>query len=49
MESNPQEQQMRPEDMPEFQDVLSQHLIKGIRKDFPDWSDERIIEELQLM
>ncbi|MDO4572989.1 MAG: hypothetical protein Q4C13_06435, partial [Clostridia bacterium] len=38
--------QLRPEDMPEFQDVLSQGLIRDWRKQFPHWSDERIIETL---
>lgn len=38
---------LKPEEMPEYQDKLSQYLIQGWRKDFPEWTDERIIEALE--
>ena len=37
----------RPEDMPEYQDKLSQAIIRELRKD--NMTDERIIEELDWM
>lgn len=40
---------LKPEEMPEYQDKLSQYLIQGWRKDFPEWTDERIIEELEAL
>jgi len=39
----------QPEEMPEYQDKLSQSLIRGWRKQFPEWTDERIIEELEAL
>ena len=38
---------LRPEDLPEYQDPLSQALIKGWRQDFPHITDEEIIEALE--
>ena len=38
---------LKPEEMPEYQGKLSQYLIQGWRKDFPEWTDERIIEALE--
>ena len=41
------EAKLKPEEMPEYQDDLSQYLIQGWRKDFPEWTDEQIIEALK--
>lgn len=41
------ETKLKPEEMPEYQDKLSQSLIRGWCKQFPEWTDERIIEELE--
>lgn len=30
---------LKPEEMPEYQGKLSQYLIQGWRKDFPEWTD----------
>ena len=38
---------LKPEEMPEYQGKLSQYLIQGWRKDFPEWTDEQIIEALE--
>ena len=38
---------LKPEEMPEYQDKLSQYLIQGWRKDFPEWTDEQIIDALK--
>ena len=38
---------LKPEEMPEYQGKLSQYLIQGWRKDFPEWTDEQIIEALK--
>jgi len=46
MEEKTRSKKTRPEDMPEYQDKYSQSLIRSWRKRFPEWSDERIIEEL---
>ena len=46
MEQNT-ETKLRPEEMPEYQGKLSQYLIQGWRKDFPEWTDEQIIEALK--
>ncbi len=35
------ETKLKPEEMPEYQDKLSQSLIRGWRKQFPEWTDER--------
>ena len=43
------ETKLKPEEMPEYQDKLSQRLIRGWRKQFPEWTDERIIEELEAL
>ena len=43
------ETKLKPEEMPEYQDKLSQHLIQERRKQFPEWTDERIIEELEAL
>ena len=43
------ETKLKPEEMPEYQDKLSQSLIRGWRKQFPEWTDERIIEELEAL
>ena len=43
------EAKLKPEEMPEYQDKLSQSLIRGWRKQFPEWADERIIEELEAL
>ena len=40
---------LKPEEMPEYHDKLSQYLIQVWRKDFPEWTDERIIEELEAL
>lgn len=37
----------KTEDMPEFQNALSQSVIKSWRKRFPNITDEEIIETLQ--
>lgn len=39
-------QEIKPEDMPEFQDVLSQSVIKGWRERYPNITNEEIIETL---
>ena len=41
------ETKLKPEEMPEDQDKLSQYLIQGWRKDFPEWTDEQIIDALK--
>ena len=41
------ETKLKPEEMPEYQGKVSQCLIQGWRKDFPEWTDERIIEALE--
>lgn len=41
------ETKLKPEEMPEYQDKLSQYLIQGLRKDFPEWTDEQIIDALK--
>ena len=41
------EAKLKPEEMPEYQDKLSQYLIQGWRKDFPEWTDEQIIDALK--
>lgn len=41
------ETKLKPEEMPEYQGKLSQYLIQGWRKDFPEWTDEQIIEALE--
>ena len=41
------EAKLKPEEMPEYQGKLSQYLIQGWRKDFPEWTDEQIIEALE--
>lgn len=38
---------LKPEEMPEYQGKLSQYLIQGWRKDFPEWTDEQIIDALK--
>ena len=38
---------LKPEEMPEYQDKLSQSLIRGWRKQFPEWTDGQIIEALE--
>ena len=41
-------QSLKPEEMPEYKDDQeAQYLIKCWRKDFPDWTDERIVEALE--
>ena len=32
------ETKLKPEEMPEYQDKLSQSLIRGWRKQFPEWT-----------
>ena len=41
------ETKLKPEEMPEYQDKLSQAIIRELRKD--NMTDERIIEELDWM
>ena len=41
------ETKLQPEEMPEYQGKLSQYLIQGWRKDFPEWTDEQIIDALK--
>ncbi len=48
-QNNTQSKAVRPEDMPEHQDQLSQVLIRSCRKRFLHWSDERIIEGLEAL
>ncbi len=43
------QQNLKPEEMPEYQDRLSQNLIRNCRKGFPNWTDERIIEGLEAL
>lgn len=40
------ETKLKPEEMPEYQDKLSQHLIKDWRERL-HYTDEQIIEELE--
>lgn len=44
-----EDKKIRPEEMPEYQDKLSQVLIQSWRKSFPHWTDERIIEALEAL
>ena len=44
-ELKPQEKKMRPEEMPEYQDELSQSVIRAGRK--AGYSDERILDGLR--
>ena len=41
------ETKLKPEEMPEYQDKLSQYLIQEWRKDFPEWTDEQIRDALK--
>ena len=41
------ETKLKPEEMPEYQDKLSQAIIRELRKD--NMTDERIIEELEAL
>ena len=43
------EKNLKPEQMERYQDPSSQMYIRGWRKRFPEWSDERIIEYLELL
>ena len=43
------EKNLKPEQMERYQDPLSQMDIRSWRKRFPEWSDERIIEYLELL
>ncbi len=43
-----EQQKLKPEEMPEYQDRLSQSLIKDWRERL-HWTDERIIEELEAL
>ena len=51
MENNTTEKtKLKPEDMPEYKDdKLALKLIESWRCRFPDWTDERIIEELEFV
>ena len=42
------EKNLKPEEMERYQDRSDQMAIKTWRKQFPEWSDERIIESLEL-
>ena len=42
------EKNLKPEQMERYQDPSSQMYIRIWRRDFPEWSDERIIESLEL-
>ena len=42
------EKNLKPEEMERYQNPLDQSYIRGWRRDFPEWSDERIIESLEL-
>ena len=42
------EKNLKPEEMERYQDPSSQMCIRSWRKRFPEWSDERIIESLEL-
>ena len=40
-----EKKKLKPEEMPEYKRFSDD--IKELRRMFPDWSDERIIEELE--
>ena len=42
------EKNLKPEQMERYQDPSSQMYIRIWRRDFPEWSDERIVESLEL-
>ena len=42
------EKNLKPEEMERYQNPLDQSYIRGWRRDFPEWSDERIVESLEL-
>ena len=42
------EKNLKPEEMERYQNPLDQSYIRSWRKQFPEWSDERIIESLEL-
>ena len=42
------EKNLKPEEMERYQNPLDQSYIRSWRRDFPEWSDERIIESLEL-
>ena len=42
------EKNLKPEEMERYQDPSSQMYIRSWRKRFPEWSDERIVESLEL-
>ena len=42
------EKNLKPEEMERYQNPLDQSYIRSWRKQFPEWSDERIVESLEL-
>ena len=42
------EKNLKPEQMERYQNPLDQSYIRSWRKMFPEWSDERIVESLEL-
>ena len=42
------EKNLKPEEMERYQDPSSQMCIRIWCREFPEWSDERIIESLEL-